>query len=116
VEITQRRVGFFDGEKKSGEDLQKEADRSKTPVKYDRNDPNTFVYRAGCTLLIDRLNRKLRRVIKTPGLITDNTRLDRVRRFLANGDDPPNAFWSRQQALKAAIAEPFAMLHQSIDD
>lgn len=110
VEVTQRRVGFFD------EQEQTTADKGRTPVNYDRNDPNTFIYRAGCTLLIDRLNRKLRRVIKTPGLVTDIARLDRVRRFLLNGDDPPNAFNSRQQALKAASAEPFAMLHQSLDD
>jgi len=108
VEITQRRIGYYDPNE------QKEADISTEPVKFDPKNPKTFIYRAGCTLLIDPAQMKLRRVICTAGNIADNVQLDRVRSFLLNGSGPPDAFASAKVSLHEA--EPFALLHHSNDE
>ena len=101
VEITQRRRGYFDREKQKAMD---------TPgVRPGPNDKEDFVYRAGCTLLIDPIEKKLRRVIRTPGTIADDAQLERVRLFLSEGLEPGNAFDSPKDVLHAR--EPFALLH-----
>lgn len=105
VEITQRRRGFFDPE------VQKRFDNlppgSPMPPKCD------FIHRAGCTLIIDAESRcpDTVRVIRTPGDITDNARLEAVRRFLCEGGlEPANAFEGPQQQLDRR--EPFALIHR----
>ena len=100
VEITQRRRGYFDPEKQIAMDAR--------PVSgpFDKQD---FIYRAGCTLLIDPMEKKLRRIIRTPGTIADDAQLNRVRLFLSEGLEPTNAFDSPTEMLHAR--EPFALLH-----
>jgi hypothetical protein len=101
VEITQRRRGYFDAGKQKREDA-------------NGVDPVTggdFLYRAGCTLLIDPVTMGVRRVIRTAGTVNDDAQLGRVRRFLTEGGlQPDNAFWLARDAIHAL--EPFALLHQ----
>jgi hypothetical protein len=105
VEITQRRRGYFDPEKQKQQD---QAGNS-TPVEY-----ADFLYRAGCTLLINPTTMEVRRVIRTPGTIADNAQLERVRRFLTEGGlVPDNAFDFARKALNAR--EPFALLHRETE-
>ncbi len=102
VEITQRRRGYFDPE---------EQQRKDAPGQPEPADEGDFRFRTGCTVLIDPLTMELRRVIRTPGVITDDQELDRVRRFLTTGaPTPDSAFWMFRSALDAD--EPFAVLHQ----
>ena len=75
VEITQRRRGYFDRE------VQKKLDGGTQLLSPDAPQ-HDFVFRAGCTILIDPVTAEVRRVIRTPGTIADHTELDRVRRFL----------------------------------
>jgi hypothetical protein len=103
VEITQRRRGYYDAAR------QREMDKSETV--FAEEDRGDFIYRAGCTLLLDPIAMKVRRVIRTPGSIDDDAQLERVRRFKTEGLEPPNAFDSASTALDTA--EPFAMLHKS---
>jgi hypothetical protein len=106
VEITQRRRGYFDP------DIQKEKDAPGCPEPLDECD---FVYRAGCTLLIDPATMKVRRVIRTRGTIADDVQLERVRRFLVEGGlEPGNAFAIARHTLHAR--EPFALLHRHGED
>lgn len=99
VEIMQRRRGYFDPE------VQKFVDAGRSQQKED------FRYRAGCTLLIDPQRMEVRRVIKTAGTISDNVQLERVRRYLVDGDSAPdNAFWTSHHGLN--VDEPFALLHK----
>jgi hypothetical protein len=106
VVVTQRRAGYFDKAKQQAKDRQ--------PGPWD--DHADFKYRAGCTLLIDPENTKIRRVIRTPGTVADDNELDRMRRYLLGGLTPPNAFdgiASRfgDHARFGETVEPFALLH-----
>ncbi|HET7232037.1 MAG TPA: hypothetical protein VFJ16_18670 [Longimicrobium sp.] len=109
IEVTQRRRGYFDP------GLQRRADAGGAPPP-----PHDFVYRAGCTVLVDPVTAEVRRVIRTPGTIADDGELERVRRFLA-GDlgGCGNAFDAGLPAsLSAAVQprdEPFALLHRMED-
>jgi len=111
VEITQRRRGYFDP------GVQRERDR---PGAKQRDD-HDFMYRTGCTLIIDPQKMEIRRVIRTEGTINDDDKLQKVRAFLTGmtGHEPMNAFdppdagmgvgkkWEQPSALR----EPFAFLH-----
>ncbi|HEU4883742.1 MAG TPA: hypothetical protein VFT45_15900 [Longimicrobium sp.] len=111
VELTQRRRGWFD-EKKQAEmdalprDFQA-LDDEKVRGEMGEGD---FVYRAGCTVLINRTTMEVRRVIRTPGTIADERQLARLRRFLSGGMEPVNAFAPARMAM--AAREPFALLHR----
>jgi hypothetical protein len=101
VVLTQGRAGFFDKEKQ----------KAKDQIPNSANDPERdFKYRAGCTLLIDPEEMKIRRVIRTPGTVADDTELDRMRDYLLRGLTPPDAF-APVAARFGASAEPFAFLH-----
>ena len=101
VVVTQRRVGYFD--------KQKQVAMDSTPDAWKDREPD-FKYRAGCTLLIDPERTQIRRVVRTPGTITDDGELDRLRTYLRRGLDPSNAFDGVGERLKST-AEPFAFLH-----
>jgi hypothetical protein len=101
VVITQWRAGFFD------KDTQKKRDKEIGAF----DDPaRDFRYRAGCTLLIDPEGMRIRRVIRTPGKVDDEDELDRMRRYLLDGLNPPDAF-APVAARFSSSAEPFALLH-----
>jgi hypothetical protein len=103
VEITQRRRGYFD------KNLQVQKDAQAKPHVADGD--YDFIYRAGCTLLINPVTMEVRRVIRTRGTIADNRALERVRSFLADGGlPPPNAFSRARDVVHAR--EPFALLHR----
>ena len=101
VEITQRRRGYFDLEKQQAMDK----------PGGELNDKCDFFYRAGCTLLINPNTMEVRRVIRTPGTISDDAQLKRLRRFLTEGGlEPGNAFEFARKAINER--EPFALLHR----
>lgn len=102
VELTQRRRGFFDAEE------QRKRDAGESPVDKGGSD---FIYRAGCTLLMNPIAMRIRRVIRTPGPIDSDTELARMRDYLIGGGlEPTNAFASPLHVLNAR--EPFALLHR----
>ena len=110
VEITQRRRGYFDRAR------QTRADAHRQPMS--RATDGDFIYRAGCTILMDPVTLLPRRVIRTAGTVADDGELERMRRFLT-GDAPPggNAFdsgrpVSLRQRGATARREPFAALHR----
>lgn len=108
VEITQRRRGYYDREKQSEVDREKQSEVDDGMIKLDEPD---FIYRAGCTILINSLTMEVRRVIRTPGTISDNRELERMRRYLVEGGlSPANAFDRAGQRFSEA--EPFALLHR----
>jgi hypothetical protein len=98
VEITQRRRGYLDS------DDQAKADKGRLKGK----EPD-FIFRGGCTLLIDLGSRQVRYCISKD--VARETRLERQRKYLAPGD---------QQSLRAMYFggsrvtrdEPFALLHR----
>ena len=101
VVLTQWRAGFFD------RDLQKAKDQESGS--FDDKDRD-FIYRAGCTLLINPEKMQISRVIRTPGTVADEGELNRMRDYLVGGLTPPDAF-APVAARFAATAEPFAFLH-----
>lgn len=101
VVVTQWRAGYFD------KDKQKRADEKGADWKKRDWD---FKYRAGCTLLMDAAEMRIRRVIRTPGTVADDDELNLMRRYLLDGLSPPDAF-AGVTARLAAGAEPFAFLH-----
>ena len=106
VEITQRRRGYFDAAKQAKKDAPGSSLGS--------NEQGDFRYRAGCTLLINPATMEVRRVIRTPGTISDDAQLTRIREFLIGELDPGNSFYAGRNLLHAR--EPFALLHQDFED
>jgi len=117
VEMTQRRRGYYNPK------IQDKVDRGKIkPRKPD------FVFRGGCTLLIDPDTTEVRYCIYKR--ILSKNRLDRMRKFLL-GDmspslratyfsDPRKAYFqritARRRGLEEELAvEPFALLHRSFE-
>ena len=113
VEITQRRRGYFDPKK------QKRIDTAQVAV-APKEAPD-FIYRAGCTILINPRKGEIRRVITTRGTIADNTELERVRAYLTGVIGGfGNAFdaglpESRSVSGPSLRREPFALLHRMED-
>jgi hypothetical protein len=110
IEITQRRRGYFDPEKQAAVDS-RSARASATP------EPD-FIFRAGCTVLVDPWTAEVRRVIRTDGTIADDEGLARVREFLTgergvvgNSFDAGIAEGLGEDGRSARV-EPFALLHQ----
>ncbi len=110
VEITQRRRGYFDPEE------QKKMDRRRKPISQDEH--GDFIYRAGCTVLIDQSQHDVRRVICTSGTVTDDVQLELVRRFVTgsvgafgNAFDGGLGMSMRKQDSFSSRDEPFALLH-----
>jgi hypothetical protein len=117
VEMTQRRRGYYDP------DVQAAVDAGE--IKPPRPD---FIFRGGCTLLIDPNTGNVRYSIYKR--IRSENRLDRMCRFLG-GDkgpslratyigDPYKAYFQRLTARPAVTTEgtapePFALLHRSFD-
>jgi hypothetical protein len=117
VEITQRRRGYFNPE------IQARVDRGEiTPPEPD------FIFRGGCTLLIDPLTPKVRYCIYKR-LLSEN-RLDRMRRYLTGSLGPslratylgePQSVYFQELVRgmhardHAAEVEPLALLHRSFE-
>jgi hypothetical protein len=114
--MTQRRRGYYDP------NLQDKVDRG--TVKPPKPD---FIFRGGCTLLIDPETAHVRYCIYKR--IRSKNRLDRMRRFLV-GDaspslrttylgDPRRTYFARLTArhrdLEGSEVEAFALLHRSGD-
>ncbi len=120
MEMTQRRRGYFDPEE------QKARDDPENPLSKEAAAPD-FIFRAGCTALIDPTTGTVRRVIRTRGTVSDDRALDRMRRFLTGdgGDaaiesdltgivgDAYTAGIARSLRAPARVMEPFAMLHRA---
>ena len=117
VEMTQARRGYYDSE------TQDKVDSRTIEIK----EPPDFIFRGGCTLLIDPETAEVRYCIFKR--ILSKNRLDRMRRFLL-GDETPSlratyfgdsrkAYFQRliapQMGLEEGIGvEPFALLHRSV--
>ncbi|HET9659986.1 MAG TPA: hypothetical protein VFP05_06615, partial [Thermomicrobiales bacterium] len=119
MEMTQRRRGYFDPEE------QKARDDPANPMSKEAAAPD-FIFRAGCTALIDPTTGTVRRVIRTRGAISDDSALERMRRFLTGDSDVPGepamagvvgdaytAGIARSLRAPARVTEPFAMLHRA---
>lgn len=88
----------------------------------DRNELGDFTYRAGCTFFVNPETKEIRWVVRTAGTITDDRELERMRRYLT-GDHLPNLNefaisdpGSLGLSLKEGRDEPFALLHDHVED
>jgi len=118
IEMTQRRRGYLDPS------VQARADSGQEP--YPKPD---FIYRGGCTLLVDPDTASVRYCIYKR--ILSKNRLERMRHYLG-GDgapslqatyfgDPRNTYFEhtinpRSGADGVGAFEPFALLHRSVDE
>lgn len=116
MEVTQRRRGWFDPD----EQTRRDAPGNTNLSGFD------FIYRAGCTALVDPSTGTIRRVIRTRGTIADDRGLDRMRRYLTgqssgSGEqsiagvvgDAYSAGIARSLSKPARVFEPFALLHRA---
>jgi hypothetical protein len=118
VEMTQRRRGYYDSK------IQNDVDAGKIKLGQKESEPD-FIFRGGCTLLIDPDTSTVRYCIYKN--ILNNDRLDRTRKFLT-GDvspslrvtyygDPRRAYFESicgpEKERKEHAIEPFALLHRS---
>jgi hypothetical protein len=114
VEVTQRRRGYF-----SKDDQVKADARGKH---FPEDEDGDFKFRAGCTVVIDTTKNVFRHIIRTPGTVSSNRELDRVRDFLTGeADSGSSAFdGARRRSLKephvGGYDEPFALLHRHSED
>jgi hypothetical protein len=117
VEMTQRRHGYYDPQ------LQERVDGGQIGPP-----PPDFIYRGGCTLLVDPQTGLVRYCIYKR--IRSKNRLDRMRRFLTGDEepspgatyfgDPARIYFQRTAARvkggeEGAGVEPFALVHRSFD-
>lgn len=107
VEIMQRRRGYLDPKRQSEMD-----GKSWEELHADRTPPD-FIYRAGCTLILDPTSSKVLRLIRTPGDIANDKMLERMREYLTEEREPGNAFDTADRMLRER--EPFALLHAASD-
>jgi hypothetical protein len=117
VEMTQRRRGYYSVK------IQDEVDAGKR-----KPPPADFIFRGGCTLLVDPDTAKVRYCVFKR--IRSKARLDRMRRYLLGQEGPPlsatyfgdaRQVYFRQLVAQARAggrgqaAEPLALLHRSFD-
>jgi hypothetical protein len=117
VEMTQRRRGYYSPK------VQEEVDAG-----LDKPPPADFIFRGGCTLLVDPDTAKVRYCIFKR--IRSQARLDRMRRYLLGQEGPSlsatyfgdaRQVYFKQLATQAGegvrglAAEPIALLHRSFD-
>ena len=108
VEVVQRRRGYLDAE------VQREVDSLKTRLDGAIEDKNPkyrpdFIFRGGCTLLIDGETGSVRYVIIKDILSED--RLNRRRKY-ESGDAAEELGMTYYRLPEAPTREPFAMLHR----
>ncbi|UVK35815.1 hypothetical protein LHFGNBLO_006029 (plasmid) [Mesorhizobium sp. AR10] len=103
IEITQRRAGYFD--KKD----QKAADDAKPTG--DAAGKGDFIFRRGCTLVVNQQTRNIRWVARTHKNICDDGELDALRQFLlSNPVSVQNAFHG--PVAPGRVSNPFAAVHR----
>ena len=118
VEMTQRRRGYYSTQ------VQDEVDSGRV----DRPPPADFIFRGGCTLLVDPDTADVRYCVFKR--IRSKARLDRMRRYLLGQEGPAlsatyfgdaRQVYFQQLAAHARegsrglAAEPLALLHRSFD-
>jgi hypothetical protein len=124
IEMTQRRRGYFDREKQTEIDAVRQDDAFLDPKAehWKTKDRPDFIFRGGCTLLIDGDTGKVRYCIKKDilgsreqdGKADDgHSRLARQREFARDFFTPTLRATYEPEAEAAAVREPFAMLHRS---
>jgi hypothetical protein len=102
IEVTQRRHGYIDPE------IQAAVDGGKLEPP-----PHDFWFRGGSTTLIDLETREVRYCIGKG--VLSAARLERQRRFVSGDSDGSlGATYFGDPRVRAG-AEPFAMLHRSVD-
>jgi hypothetical protein len=102
IEITQRRRGYLDAKVQQELESKSWAPKAKLP-------PEDFMFRGGCTLLIDLKNGGVRYAIVKDVLST--TRLEQQRRFLGQ-TSMDRALELTYLESSEAEGEPFAALHR----
>jgi hypothetical protein len=105
LEITQRRRGYLDAER------QAQADRGELA----EDAPPDFIYRAGCTLLIDLVSRRVRYAIRSPGDILEDRSLVTQRAHFAAHAPSLRATYFSDSERRAMRQEPFALLHDPMN-
>ncbi|MEP3331633.1 hypothetical protein [Sedimentitalea sp.] len=119
VELIQSRDGYFDPKVQELADKKETAKARKAwlasrPGAKSENFKGDFVYRCGCTLLIDTRSFEIRRVIRTKYRADDDAGLNRLRRYLLQGESgPANAFDSPEDQDGD---NAFAALHRHIEN
>jgi hypothetical protein len=125
IEMTQRRRGYFESTKQAAIDSVRDDDKFLDPKSdhWKTKDRPDFIFRGGCTLLIDGETGKARYCIRKDilsslerkGLEDDGTsRLARQREFALTYLTPSLRETYDSDAGAEAIREPFAMLHRSL--
>jgi hypothetical protein len=106
LEITQQRRGFFSAEK------QAKIDKGELPIPPDEE--VDFMFRRGCTMVINPGTMEVRRVVSTAGNVTDETELKRVRDYFTREAPQPDNAFHNASFRSVAGNETFAALHRDI--
>ena len=104
IEITQRRRGFF------SEADQALADQGK-PVPGRQPHDSDFLFRRGCTIIVNQRTRQIRWAARTRGDITSDRRLDAVRQFILGSTVDQLSSFAGPEAPHQMRA-PFAVAHR----
>jgi hypothetical protein len=108
IEMTQRRRGYYNAEKQ-----RKVESGELAPMEPD------FVFRGGCTLLVDLETARVRYCIYKD--LSSQNRIERMRKYLQNGSGPslqatylgdPGKEFSHFNGEQGSILEPVASLHR----
>ncbi len=128
IEMTQRRRGYLDPAKQAKIDAVRDDDAFLDPRAdhWKIDDKPDFIFRGGCTLLIDGETGKVRYCIRKdilsdrerrafPKAVVDDghSRLARQREFAREFSTPTLRATYDPEAGSVSVGEPFAMLHRS---
>ncbi len=104
IEITQQKAGYFDPA------IQDQVDnKGMNPAP-----PADFIFRGGCTLLVDPITSRVRYCI-TKNILNDD-RLERQRRYMSGSGNTDNSLRAVYfgSVYQSGLKEPFAFLHRSL--
>ena len=103
IELLQQRRGYLDADK------QKTVDEKGPP----KNDKPDFIFRGGCTLLVDPGTYRVRYSINKH--ILSDVRIERQRQYLTGEGTDLRATYFGDPTRETAAREPFGLLHRPIE-
>mgnify|MGYP007044697002 CR=1 FL=1 len=78
----------------------------------DSSERGDFIFRRGCTLVVDANTRIVRHIIKTKSRIDEDVELDRLRDYLTGADTTGEDAFRVERKVEDPNEEDFSIIHR----